>query len=294
MEDYSHGCGRCGVKLCRHLNRCPVCRHYGTVFSTRRRVEAEPASRLRSRTLDQAAVPRNVRISTGGDGLDRVLGGGLRVPSSVLLAGGEGSGKSTLLLPAAAETRALYVAAEEHEGELRERADRVPGLAARLHRIRVLESKDLHEILEEARVLRPRVAFLDSINRVRHPDVNPANEDLTRAEIIRALDDDAKYNDRVWVTVAQLNKEDGVAGRRANLHDPDVILVLESLNKRERRLGVHKNRFGATTPVAFYDIVDGMRELDRTEEDEERDQIARHVRRSVMRPDDPGRGDAPF
>ena len=76
--------------------------------------------------IDEASV---VRLATGINELDRVLGGGL-VPGSVVLIGGEpGAGKSTLLLQMTTNisdrSRVLYISGEESLHQIAERARRL-------------------------------------------------------------------------------------------------------------------------------------------------------------------------
>src|SRR5206468_11756199 len=105
------------------------------------------------------------RLSTGLDGLDRVLGGGL-VPGSVVLLGGEpGIGKSTLLLQAgrglAAQARdVLYASAEESAPQVRLRGGR---LGIREERLLVLAETDVARIVAEAESRLPAVVVIDSI-----------------------------------------------------------------------------------------------------------------------------------
>jgi DNA repair protein RadA/Sms len=81
---------------------------------------------------------QGVRLSTGIDEFDRVLGGGV-VPGSLILLGGEpGIGKSTLLLQAAAHFArqggpVLYASAEESEHQVKSRGDRLGVGAAPLY-----------------------------------------------------------------------------------------------------------------------------------------------------------------
>ena len=70
-----------------------------------------------------------MRIPSGYQELDRVLGGGLVQGSVVLIGGDPGAGKSTLLLQVAAEVakhaECLYVSGEESMQQIAERARRL-------------------------------------------------------------------------------------------------------------------------------------------------------------------------
>ena len=65
------------------------------------------------------------RVSTGVDGLDRVLDGGLVAERAYLLRGGPGKGKTILgehFLTANPDAESLFVSLEESEANLRENA----------------------------------------------------------------------------------------------------------------------------------------------------------------------------
>ena len=89
------------------LGKCPSCKNWNTFEESREAVIAETHARRLPGTAGMRAVARPlvdvesrdlVRIPTGDQELDRVLGGGL-VPGCVVLLGGEpGIGKSTLML----------------------------------------------------------------------------------------------------------------------------------------------------------------------------------------------------
>src|SRR5688572_8106347 len=87
-------CSECRQQVGQWVGRCPGCAAWGTIESS---VGATPGSVARVLTLGGSAQA-DARVSTGIQGLDRVLGGGLVPASVVLLAGEPGIGKSTLLL----------------------------------------------------------------------------------------------------------------------------------------------------------------------------------------------------
>src|SRR5213593_1269528 len=97
-------CGSCGQSTSRWMGRCPGCGEWNTLVE-----EPEPAAPERPGRAAKPARPREPvllseldaveveRLETGGEELDRVLGGGL-VPGSIVLIGGSpGIGKSTLM-----------------------------------------------------------------------------------------------------------------------------------------------------------------------------------------------------
>ena len=76
------------------VGRCPGCGAWGTIEDS---VGGRPGPVAPVLTLGGTSGTEP-RVSTGIQGLDRVLGGGLVPASVILLAGEPGIGKSTLLL----------------------------------------------------------------------------------------------------------------------------------------------------------------------------------------------------
>src|SRR6266446_1589390 len=97
-ERTGFACADCEHRTTRWSGRCPHCGAWGSMQEKSHIPSAAtyPAPSL----LTPEGDPQ--RTSTGIDGLDRILGGGVVQGSVVLLAGEPGIGKSTLLLQALA------------------------------------------------------------------------------------------------------------------------------------------------------------------------------------------------
>jgi circadian clock protein KaiC len=134
------------------------------------------------------------RVSTGVDGLDEVLSGGLIEGRTYLVSGPPGTGKTTLgmhFLSAGAEhgEEALYISFAEPEAELRANAARSGFDAHAVHVLDLSPSSDLfaraqtydifsasevereptvQRIVEAIERLRPRRVFVDSMTHLRH------------------------------------------------------------------------------------------------------------------------------
>ena len=111
-------CQNCGAKETKWTGRCNVCGEWNSFVE-----EVEVTSKSRGNAvignpsskalrLSEIKVNADVRMDTGDNELNRVLGGGM-VPGSMILLGGEpGIGKSTLVLQFALHNRCgkvLYV-----------------------------------------------------------------------------------------------------------------------------------------------------------------------------------------
>ena len=104
-------CQECGAQAPKWMGRCTECGAWNSLVEERTETPAASAGSNRfsqfstsstARLYAEVEMSQGVRLSTGIDEFDRVLGGGV-VPGSLILLGGEpGIGKSTLLLQAAA------------------------------------------------------------------------------------------------------------------------------------------------------------------------------------------------
>src|ERR1044071_8249592 len=100
-------CQNCGTQYSKWQGQCNSCKQWNTIVEEVIQKEDKQAWKPSSPETKKAPRPlkineidssQEVRLNTGDNELNRVLGGGL-VPGSLTLLGGEpGIGKSTLLL----------------------------------------------------------------------------------------------------------------------------------------------------------------------------------------------------
>src|SRR6056297_1902570 len=153
-------CNECGHEEAKWLGRCPEC---GSWNSFREMKAAGPAGggavggaggraasgirsagsrasgggrhspgghkKLEVMSIDQVQMADGVRLDTGIDEVNRVLGGGAMLGASALIGGEPGIGKSTLMLQLSASIRSqrpvLYISGEESLPQIRMRAERL-------------------------------------------------------------------------------------------------------------------------------------------------------------------------
>ena len=141
MADTIFFCTSCGHESGKWLGQCPGCGEWNsyTEQPTATKSKARPAVRRGASPMPvtEAVATVTARVTSGLEGLDRVLGGGLVPGSLVLVAGEPGVGKSTLLLQVAAATSAaqgevVYVTGEESSEQVALRARRIGGLETEL------------------------------------------------------------------------------------------------------------------------------------------------------------------
>jgi DNA repair protein RadA/Sms len=210
------------------------------------------------------------------DGLDRlilpnqefsrVLGGGL-VPGSLILVGGDpGIGKSTLLLQIAGVAAnhhgpVLYVSGEESARQIKMRAERMQLEAEELY---LVTETSLHAILDHITNVKPVMAVVDSIQTTYDENLQSSAGSVSQVrESAARFQEMAKQSGVVIVLVGHVTKEGAIAGPRVLEHIVDTVLYLEGDPfHRYRLLRSVKNRFGATSEVGVFEMVEkGMVEV---------------------------------
>ncbi len=260
-------CQRCGAGAPKWAGQCSDCGEWNTLVES---LAASPRS-VKSAVSAQVArldsVPAEdvVRISSGLDEMDRVLGGGI-VPGSVILIGGDpGIGKSTLLLQvlAAVEGRAntLYVTGEESLNQVALRARRL-GLP-RLD-LPVMAETRMEAVLATLQKTRPGLVVLDSVQTLYTDALDSAPGSVSQlrecaAQVVRY----AKSAGCAVVLVGHVTKEGAIAGPRVLEHMVDTVLYFEhDGGSRFRVVRAVKNRFGAVNEIGVFAMTDdGLREV---------------------------------
>jgi DNA repair protein RadA/Sms len=268
-------CTACGALSEQWAGRCPACRGWGGI-------EERPASLAESGphqgALGVAPVPllsiadddAATRVSTGIDGIDRVLGGGF-VPASVtLLAGEPGIGKSTLLLQmvsalAGSGSRCLVVSGEESHAQVAARARRL-GVAAEA--ISFAPGRDLAAVLTSASETRPFLLAVDSIQTIRDLEGSQVPGGVSQVRTCTdALVGLAKSRGIAVLLTGHVTKDGDLAGPRALEHAVDVVLTFDGDSRSGLRvLAGGKNRYGSEGETAWFEMEPtGLREIDPTD-----------------------------
>ena len=129
-------CSSCGYESPKWLGKCPACNEWNTFYEEKEQkavgIDGKQKQASKPMLLKNIEGKDAIRLHTGYEELDRVLGGGL-VRGSLLLVGGEpGIGKSTLILQLCnkiaslkSDSKVLYVSGEESAEQVKLRADRL-------------------------------------------------------------------------------------------------------------------------------------------------------------------------
>ena len=266
----SYRCSECDHQVAKWMGRCPSCGAWGTL-EEHAEAPGRPVSsgpRPRAVPLDQVEVGSGgaVRMRTGLDELDTVLGGGVVAGSLVLLGGDPGVGKSTLLLMALDRFArkglpVLYVTGEESAAQVRLRADRL-GISG--SSLLLLPETDFQAVEEVLREVKPVVAVVDSVQTVYAPTVSsvPGSVSQVREVAHRAMQV-AKGQGTAIVLVGHVTKSGSLAGPKVLEHLVDAVLYFEGDGRSSLRvLRTAKNRFGASGELGLFEMVDaGLRQV---------------------------------
>ncbi|MFA5013999.1 MAG: ATPase domain-containing protein [Actinomycetota bacterium] len=186
-------------------------------------------------------------LSTGVEGLDKLLGGGFVKGSSTLLAGTRGAGKSTVALQAAssiaeAGSTVLYVSGEESKEQVKTRAER---MCIASDKIILSENPELGSIYEAQATSKADIIFIDSMQLLYCTTVNRVQYTPTQVRYcLLELCNFARRTNTAVVFIGHAIKGGYIAGLMTYQHMVDVVLFLELDEDGETRiLKCDKNRY---------------------------------------------------
>src|SRR5215510_9937381 len=265
-------CQECGAQAPKWMGRCVECGAWNSLVEERA-AESTPAapsggnryaqfsSTGAAKLYAEVETSTGVRLSTGIDEFDRVLGGGV-VPGSLVLLGGEpGIGKSTLLLQAAAHfarsvVPVLYASGEESEHQIKSRGDRLGVGAAPLF---LLSETCIERILEEIARLKPALVVIDSVQTVWSSKFQSAPGSIGQVrEAATQFLFAAKGQNVPTVLVGHVTKDGNLAGPKVLEHVVDTVLYFEGERHHAHRVvRAVKNRFGAVSELGVFEMTAG-------------------------------------
>jgi DNA repair protein RadA/Sms len=266
-------CQQCGAQSPKWIGKCPACGEWNTYVEEI--IQAAPAAsaswkgegpKIKNKpqlinTIDPESYQR---IHTSDDEFNRVIGGGL-VAGSVILIGGEpGIGKSTLLLQVALKIKnvpVLYVSGEESPEQIKSRADRFGYGEQNCY---LLNETNIEDIFREIGNIHPGMLIIDSIQTMYSETIESAPGSISQVrynatEFMKY----AKESGTPVLLIGHITKEGTLAGPKVLEHIVDTVLQFEGeRNTSYRILRSIKNRFGSTSEIGIYEMIDtGLREV---------------------------------
>ncbi len=258
-------CSACGDDFPKWNGQCPSCREWGTLseFKITNKRKRNVIKR-ESRSLDDILnTDPGIRLSTGLNEVDRVLGGGLLSGSLILLGGNPGVGKSTLALHICSglKRKSLYISAEESEEQVALRAKRLKVSPENLF---FSGENDLDGILNHLERIQPEILIIDSIQTIMNSGLDslPGSPSQIR-DCGQRLLETAKHKNVAILIVGHVTKEGTIAGPKMLEHMVDTVLYMEGDDRYDHRmLRSVKNRFGATHEVGIFQMNEsGLEEI---------------------------------
>ena len=259
-------CTECGYKNAKWYGKCPSCGEFNTLeevsVPSEKAVRVSPMAnmmRAHSVKLEELDTPGYIRVGSGMEEFDRVLGGGLVSGSAVLLSGEPGIGKSTLLMQLCGTVgkneRVLYVSGEESGSQLKLRAKRLGVTAGELF---VLNETNASNIMAEIDEVSPSLVIIDSIQTVFADISSSSPGSVTQVrESSMLFINKAKAEGISLVLVGHVNKEGGIAGPKVLEHMVDAVLYFEGEKQHSYRIiRAVKNRFGSTNEIGVFEMTE--------------------------------------
>lgn len=267
-------CTECGAESPKWSGKCPACGQWDTmtefkISAPEKTTKTSAAAKAITSTaikLSEIDETDEVRTKTGINELDRVLGGGIVKGSLILVTGEPGIGKSTILLQICLHlglsNKILYVSGEESPRQIKLRADRL-GLGD--GQVYLLSKTDIEEVCEYARIEKPDILIVDSIQTMQKEDINSSPGSVSQVkEATSMLMNFAKSEEIPVFVVGHVNKEGAVAGPKVMEHMVDAVLYFEGDRSQEYRiLRAVKNRFGSTNEIGVFEMTGtGLKEVE--------------------------------
>lgn len=265
-------CQSCGYETPKYIGKCPDCGAWSSfveeVELKRSEVKTQSANVFDSLVclINEIQITESIRVATGFEEFDRVLGGGLVEGSLVLLAGDPGIGKSTLVLQTAgnvckAGKKLLYVCAEESGSQVKLRAER---LEVNTDNLYVYAQTNLEAVLNQIDILKPDILVIDSIQSVYTSNITSSSGSVSQIrECTNILTDIAKNKNITVVVIGHVTKDGNIAGPKVLEHMVDTVIYFEGDKyKTQRLLRSIKNRFGSTNEIGVFNMAEnGLEEV---------------------------------
>lgn len=264
-------CQKCGAQYPKWAGNCSDCGSWNSlvedvVVKSNPRFSGYLASDNESiAKLADVNVDTRSRLLTEIEELDRVLGGGLVVGSSVLVGGDPGIGKSTLLLQALCNLgknlKVLYITGEESMQQIAMRARR---LELPEDKLLLLAETQVEKIINIALQEKPDIIAIDSIQTMYTEAIPSAPGGVGQirectAQLVRY----GKQAKTALFIVGHVTKEGTLAGPKVLEHMVDCVLYFEGeRDGRFRVVRATKNRFGAVNELGIFAMTDrGLKEV---------------------------------
>ena len=254
-------CNECGYESSKWLGKCPACNNWNTFVEEKAITNTSGKDKKKERSepisLNQVEKRGTIRIKTGIEELDRVLGGGFVEGSLTLLGGEPGIGKSTLILQICdkiqLDGKILYVSGEESAEQIKLRADR---LGIKKENLLFLAETDIDNVEYGIEKYNPKFVIIDSVQTMYSEEITSAPGSVSQVrEITARIMKMCKKANITTIIIGHVTKDGNIAGPRVLEHMVDTVLYIEGERYFSYRIlrGV-KNRFGSTNEIGMFEM----------------------------------------
>jgi DNA repair protein RadA/Sms len=268
-------CQNCGTQSATWLGKCNNCGEWNTFVEE----IVQPASQKNQyagitlqnlpQLLSEISDFPILRIDSGINELNRVLGGGIVAGSLILLGGDPGIGKSTLMLQSALampDAKILYVSGEESSMQIKLRASR---LKQKNDLCYIVNETNTQAILSHIDAIKPQLLVIDSIQTLQTSSIESSAGTVSQIrETAAELQRFAKQTHTPVFLIGHITKDGMLAGPKVLEHIVDVVLQFEGdRNYGYRLVRATKNRFGSVDEIGIFEMTQfGLREVDNPSE----------------------------
>lgn len=265
MKKLHFYCQNCGHQTPKWQGKCPSCKEWNSIVEEIQKTVTNNQSLGISSSANTPTLIQDVTDSfsqkhkTQDKELNGVIGGGIVEGSLILVAGEPGIGKSTLLLQMALldDKNILYVSGEEAATQIKIRANRIGIKNKHCH---IYSETSTQKILHHCNQIKIKydVIIIDSIQTL-HSDFidSPIGSVSQIKQTCSELLKYAKESNTPIFLIGHITKEGQIAGPKILEHMVDVVLNFEGQkNHLYRILRSKKNRFGSTSQVGVYEMVE--------------------------------------
>ena len=254
-------CRECGHVETKWNGRCPECGSWNSfeeeavqALPKSAKAVSKPVMDNEIKKLSEVPYDPGMRVSSGIDELDRILGGGVMRPSSVLVGGEPGIGKSTImaqmLSSLSSQDSVLYVSGEESPSQVRMRSER---LGLNTSSISILCDTRLETLSDAIERMKPGYIVIDSLQTLYSVSIGSiAGSPNQIKACCMELSLLAKKIGSAIFFIAHVTKEGNIAGPKIVEHIVDTVLYFEEAESGLRLLRASKNRFGSVDEIGLF------------------------------------------